>query len=76
MEKNLKNKFMNSLIAILYTLNGRFGSRRLKRQFLLPYRFIVWGGLIFLIFIYILQPIDKWLNGIVALINYVYWGML
>ena len=53
-------------------LNGAFLKNEVIR---LIWRVCVYGAIIVALFIYVINPIMEWWEGVVAYINYVRWGI-
>lgn len=72
-EDTFIGKLLKAILAVLGVIDGRFGRYVLKPQIRYWWRWVTYGTLVVLTFIYILIPIMEWWQAVVDYINYVRW---
>lgn len=73
--ENITYIVLDWFTKIIEVLDGKFGKRVLKPKYRRVWRWITWGTTTILFIIYILIPFFEFWDKVVAMINYVRWGI-
>lgn len=73
-KKNVKDTVLGIIVAIFNFIDGRFGNRVLKPKIRVVWRFLTYGTIAVLFFLYVMCPFFRWWDKVISLLNYVIWG--